>query len=149
MTSNKFCRQPNHKIIEFIKKQHVLSLCVILSNNQPWACNTFYVFDQDLMNLYFLTELKTQHANAMLNQPQVAGTISIAPKTVAQIQGIQFVAIAKQLSDQQAMHAYSLYYQAFPFAKLMKAPIWSLELQYIKMTNNLLGFAHKDIWTRN
>jgi len=32
----------------------------------------------------------------MLIQPQVAGTIAVTPKTVAQIQGIQFQAQAKR-----------------------------------------------------
>lgn len=141
--------QPNHKIIKFIKQQHVLSLSVILPNNRPWACNVFYVFDEDLLCLYILSELKTEHAKAMLINSSVAGTINITPKTVAQIQGIQFQAKAEQLVDKKAKLAYKLYYQAFPFARIIKAPIWSLQLQQIKMTNNLIGFAHKIHWTRN
>lgn len=141
--------QPNHKIIKFIKQQHVLSLSVILPNNRPWACNVFYVFDEDLLCLYILSELKTEHAKAMLINPSVAGTINITPKTVAQIQGIQFQAIATQLVDKNAEQAYKLYYLAFPFARIIKAPIWSLQLQKLKMTNNLMGFAHKTHWSRN
>ncbi|WP_459167150.1 hypothetical protein [Gilliamella apicola] len=114
----------------------------------PWACNVFYVLDEERLNLYFLTELKTQHAKAMLIQSQVAGTIAVTPKTVAKIQGIQFQAQAKLLQGEQAKDAYDQYYRAFPFARVMKAPIWSLQLQQIKMTNNLLGFAHKTHWQR-
>ena len=80
--------QLNPKIIKFIKQQHVLSLSVLLPNNLPWACNAFYVFDQDLLCLYILSELKTTHAKAMQKNPMIAGTISFTPKTVAQIQGI-------------------------------------------------------------
>ena len=136
------------KILKFIRKNHVLSLSVITSDNLPWACNVFYVLDEEQLNLYFLTELKTEHAKAMLIQPQVAGTIAVTPKTVAQIQGIQFQAQATQLQGEQAKDAYNQYYRAFPFARVMKAPIWSLQLQQIKMTNNLLGFAHKTHWQR-
>jgi uncharacterized protein len=140
--------QVDPKIIKFIKKQHVLSLSVILPDDNLWACNTFYVFDEKLMNLYLLSELKTDHAKAMLKHPQVAGTINIIPKTVAQIQGIQFQATATLLQKEQAVHAYTLYYQAFPFARVIKAPIWSLQLQRIKMTSNLLGFGRKIHWLK-
>ncbi|KFA58865.1 hypothetical protein A9G34_07550 [Gilliamella sp. Choc4-2] len=136
------------KIITFIQKHHVLSLSVILPDANLWACNAFYVFNEDLMCLYILTELTTDHGNAMLNHAQVAGTISLTPKTVAKIQGIQFQAIALQLIGNKAKQAYSLYYQKFPFARIIKAPIWSLELQRIKMTDNLMGFAHKIHWVK-
>ncbi|SCC08895.1 pyridoxamine 5'-phosphate oxidase family protein [Gilliamella intestini] len=140
--------QADLKIIKFIKKHHVLTLSVILPDNTPWACNAFYVFDEQLMCLYFLSELKTQHAKAMLVHPQVAGTISVNPKTIAQIQGIQFQAKATQLQNEQAKQAYGQYYQAFPFARVIKAPIWALQLQRVKMTSNLLGFAIKTYWDK-
>lgn len=140
--------QPNHKMIKFIKEQHVLTLSVLSQNNQPWACNAFYVFDEELLCFYILSELKTEHAKAMIINPKVAGTICITPKTIAQIQGIQFQAIATLLTNSKADHAYKYYYQAFPFARVIKAPIWSLQLQQLKMTNNLLGFAHKTYWVR-
>ncbi|WP_218058712.1 MULTISPECIES: hypothetical protein [unclassified Gilliamella] len=98
--------------------------------------------------MYLLSELKTEHAKAMLKLPQVAGTISVTPKTIAQIQGIQFQAKATQLQKEQAKQAYALYYRAFPFARMIKAPIWELQLQYIKMTNNLLGFGCKIYWQK-
>ncbi|OCL24168.1 hypothetical protein A9G07_04830 [Gilliamella sp. wkB72] len=142
-------KSSDHKIVQFIKQQHVLSLSLILAENQPWSCNAFYVFDEVNWCLYFLSELKTQHAQAMLKNPNVAGTISISPKSIAKIQGIQFTGNAQLLAENQASHAYKLYYHAFPFARVMKAPIWSIQLQQIKMTNNLMGFAHKTHWQRN
>jgi uncharacterized protein len=140
--------QTDPRIIKFIKKHHVLSLHVILPDNKPWACNAFYVFDERVMCFYLLSELKTEHAKAMLTCPQVAGTISVTPKTVAQIQGIQFQAQAIQLQKEQAKHAYAQYYQAFPFARIIKAPIWSLQLQRVKMTSNFLGFGRKIYWNQ-
>lgn len=140
---------PDAKIIKFIQQQHVLSLSVILAEHQPWTCNAFYVFDEENCCLYLLSELKTKHAQAMLKNPNVAGTISISPKSVAKIQGIQFSAKAELLTENQASHAYKLYYHAFPFARVMKAPIWSICLQEIKMTSNLMGFAHKTYWQRS
>lgn len=140
--------QVDPTINKFIRKNHVLSLNVILPDNKLWACNTFYVFDEQPMYLYLLSELKTDHAKAMLKQPQVAGTISVTPKTVARIQGIQFQAKAIQLQKEQAEQAYTQYYSVFPFARMIKAPIWALQLEYIKMTNNLLGFASKIYWRK-
>ena len=137
------------KITTFIQQQHVLSLSVILAENQPWVCNAFYVFDKENWCLYLLSELKTKHAQAMLKNPNVAGTISNSPKSIIKIQGIQFTANAELLTENQASHAYELYYHAFPFARVMKAPIWSIRLQEIKMTNNLMGFAYKTYWQRD
>lgn len=141
--------KPSERIVKFIKKHHVLSLSVLSKDNQLWACNAFYVFDEDSICLYILSELKTEHAKAMLINPNVAGTINVTPKTVAKIQGVQYQAIATLLTEHQASQAYKRYYQAFPFARVIQAPIWSLQLQKIKMTDNLLGFAHKENWSKN
>jgi uncharacterized protein len=138
----------DHKIAKFIQQQHVLSLSILLADNQPWACNAFYVFDEVNWSLYILSELKTTHAKAMLKNSNIAGTISISPKTIAKIKGIQFTAKAKLLTENQANNAYQHYYHVFPFARIIKAPIWSLRLQEIKMTDNLIGFAHKTHWHR-
>ena len=40
------------------------------------------------------------------------------------------------------------YMKRFPFARLMKTNLWILELNYIKMTDNLLGFGKKLIWEK-
>lgn len=140
--------QPSSNITSLIKKNRVLTLSILEPDNTLWACNTFYAFDENLVCLYILSEMRTSHAQAMLTHPHVAGTISKTPKSIADIQGIQYKATASLLSDDAAKTAYNLYYKAFPFARAFKAPIWALELQYIKYTNNRLGFAHKENWLR-
>jgi len=41
---------------------------------------------------------------------------------------------------------YQLYYQKFPFAETMPAPIWGIKLDWVKVTDNTLGFGTKLIW---
>ena len=36
----------------------------------------------------------------------------------------------------------------FPYAVLMKTTLWILEIEYIKMTDNRLGFGKKLIWEK-
>jgi uncharacterized protein YhbP (UPF0306 family) len=104
------------------------------------------VFDEVTTTLIFLSDNETQHMkNALLNG-KVAGTISTDVTTVAKIKGIQFTGEFVNPSEQQQKDFYALYYHKFPFAKAKPSPIWGINLQTIKMTDNTLGFGKKLIW---
>ncbi|MNF14966.1 hypothetical protein D3C80_2173750 [compost metagenome] len=49
--------------------------------------------------------------------------------------------------DEEAL-ARARYCKRFPIAKVMKAPVWQLNLQEVKMTDNTLGFGKKLHWAR-
>lgn len=134
-------------ILKFLNKNHVLSLCAA-ADGEMWSASCFYVTGSQPMSLYFMTELKTLHGTLMAKSSQVVGTIAPHPKTIALIKGIQFRGEATVLTDDEERHARHLYCTHFPVAIAMKAPVWRLALQHIKMTDNTLGFGKKLLWNR-
>ncbi len=134
-------------ISHFLGKNHVLALCAA-ADGEMWSANCFYVADTSHMTLFFMTELKTLHGTLMQKSPLVVGTIAPHPKTIALIKGIQYRGEAFMLTDEEEVRARHLYCQHFPIAVAMKAPVWALRLNEIKMTDNTLGFGKKLIWTR-
>ncbi|ARJ41418.1 hypothetical protein B1H58_04940 [Pantoea alhagi] len=135
-------------IIRYLKKQHVLSVCC--GNNETvWCANCFYVFDETGMAFWIMTEAETRHGALMMQQPQVAGTVSGQTKTVMLIKGIQFLGTAHLLQGEQEQRARAAYCQRFPVARTVSAPLWEIRLDEIKMTDNTLGFGKKNHWLRN
>lgn len=134
-------------IRHFLGDNHVLALCA-QAEDQLWSANCFYVTDADPMCLYFMTELKTLHGALMAKNPQIVGTIATQPENIALIQGIQYRGRATILQGEEDERARALYCKQFPIAASMKAPVWQLALDDIKMTDNTLGFGTKLWWKR-
>ena len=65
---------------------------------------------------------------------------------VGKIQGIQFRGVMEIPSDELAEKARNAYLKRFPVAVLMKTNLWTIKVNYIKMTDNRLGFGKKLIW---
>ncbi len=135
-------------IVKYIRQHHVVSLCASAPDGAPWACNVFYVFEEQEARLFILSELKTTHARFMLDDPRVSGTVTAHPRFIASIQGVQFLGASRMLGGDEDDFARKMYYKKFPIARLIKAPVWDIQLNYLKMTNNKLGFAHKEEWRR-
>ncbi|WON77339.1 YhbP family protein [Serratia sp. UGAL515B_01] len=135
-------------IIRFLNKQHVLTLCA--SNGMDmWCASCFYVFDAERMALWLMTESHTRHGELMRQNSAVVGTVAPQPKTVALIKGVQYAGKIRQLEGDDALLAGTRYCKRFPVAKVMKAPIWQIDLQEVKMTDNTLGFGKKLHWRRS
>ena len=79
------------KIIkQYIRNNHVFTLCTTRSLGDVWCANCFYWFDESQMRLVFLSEKKTRHAQMMQENLLVAGGISTQEIAVSDLQGIQF-----------------------------------------------------------
>jgi uncharacterized protein YhbP (UPF0306 family) len=137
----------DNKIIKYISDNKVITLATSI-NNQPYCAHCFYVFDETNNTLIFLSDKETRHISEALKNTNIAGTISTDVTTVAKIKGIQFTGEFINPTEEQEKAFYQLYYNKFPFAKAKPAPIWGIQLDYIKMTDNTLGFGKKLIWER-
>lgn len=136
------------QISQFLQKHHVLTLGVY-SAETIWAANCFYVFDPTIPAFYILSQLGTQHAQMMLQAPQVAGTVYTETTTIALIQGVQYRAKATLLAGHDAQTAYAQYYACFPFARSIPAPVWQLGLTHVKFTDNTETFGKKLSWAQS
>ena len=135
----------NKRIQKFITENKVLTMCTS-KENVPYCASCCYAYDEENQLLIFSSENHTRHIEEAIKNSQVAGTINTESKTVAKIQGIQFKGEFIIPNEEQQSNYYQIYYKKFPFAKAMKAPIWAIELTWIKMTDNTLGFGKKLEW---
>lgn len=137
--------EPLHAIARYLKKQHVLSLC---SGNPVWCANCFYVFDSERVVFWLMTETETRHGAQMLGDPLVAGTINGQPKSVMLIKGVQYSGRIIRLEGEEQQMARKAYIRRFPIAAKVSAPLWEIQLDELKMTDNTLGFGKKLSWIR-
>lgn len=134
-------------ICAFLKKNHVLTLSTAL-NNESWCASCFYSFDDEEMTFFLMTELNTRHGKMMMENPKVSGTIAGQPKVVGKIQGLQFSGTARMMEGDLAGSARKIYLRRFPVAIISKAPLWAIEIDIAKFTDNRLGFGTKLHWSR-
>lgn len=138
----------DNRIVDFIREHHVLTLATS-KNNIPYCANCFYTYLEQENMLVFTSDAETRHAKEAIEQNQVAGSIVLETKTIGKIQGIQFNGIMTMPEGSLLEKAKKMYLKAFPVARLMETNIWVLELTYIKMTHNVLGFGKKLIWEKD
>lgn len=138
---------PEKRIVDFIKKHHVLTLAT-KSENELWCANCFYAYLEEENSLVFTSDISTRHINEAIITPVVAGSIVLETSVVGKIQGIQFQGILSKPENKNLEKVKKRYLHRFPIATLMDTTLWSLELTLIKMTDNRLGFGKKLIWKK-
>lgn len=126
------------KIITFIKKHHLLTLCTS-QQNKPYAANCFFAFIEEKPCFVIATDENTKHGTEALLNPLVAGTVALETAMVGKIQGIQFTGLFRLANGEEKI----AYFKKFPFALAMNPTLWSIDIDYIKFTDNTLGFGKK------
>jgi len=140
--------QPDPKIVTFLQKHHVLTLATV-SGDQPWVANCFYAFLEAEMAFVFTSGVDTRHIREVTLNPKVAGNVVLETSIVGKIQGIQFSGTLVKAEGEALSHVSSAYLKRFPFAALMETTLWILSIDYLKMTDNRLGFGKKLLWERS
>ena len=138
---------PEKRIIDFIKKHHVLTLAT-KSENELWCANCFYAYLEDENCLIFTSDIEARHIKEAVLNSFVAGSIVLETSVVGKIQGIQFQGILSKPENKILEKVKKRYLHRFPIATIMDTTLWSLELTLIKMTDNILGFGKKLIWNK-
>jgi uncharacterized protein YhbP (UPF0306 family) len=136
------------RIRRFFRKHHVLTIATAV-NNEPWCANCFYVYLEEENSLVFTTDNDTRHGREFVKNSLVAGSVVLETIVTGKIRGIQFQGIASLPKDKMAQKAKSAYLKRFPIASLLDTTLWVVELTYIKMTDNRLGFGKKVVWERD
>ncbi len=136
------------RIVDFIHEHHVLTLATS-KNNEPYCANCFYVYIENENILVFTSDRTTKHIKDTKEQNLVAGSIALETKIIGKIRGIQFQGFIKQPEGEYLKKVKKAYLKRFPIAMLMKTTLWTVELTFIKYTDNRLGFGKKLIWRIN
>ena len=130
------------RIIDFIKRHHVLTLATVSSTGEPYCAACFYAYDKERNRLIFTSDDATRHAQDMLQNASVAIGITLETRVVGKVQGVQICGKAERGDEQDRL----LYIKRFPYAAVMPLHLWAVEPSFIKLTDNTLGFGKKLIW---
>lgn len=134
----------SEKFDKFLKQKHLLSLAV-MHENAPYACSCFYAYDGNLKIFVVACEPQTTHIKAVLANSSVSGTIALDTKIIGKIKGVQFLGNMRKADSNES----EIYFSKFPFAKAINPPLWTIEVSWIKYTDNTLGFGKKIVWKRS
>lgn len=135
---------PDKRMSRFLLKHHVLTLATATRDGMPYCAACFYAYDAERNRLVFTTDATTHHGAMMADNPKVACAVNLETRVVGKVQGIQIcgTAVTGDSSDKEC------YIKRFPYAALAPLTIWAIEPDFMKLTDNTLGFGKKLIWNR-
>lgn len=138
---------PDARIVDMIKKHHVLTLATC-NKNEPWCASCFYAWMVSEQAFVFTSDESTIHGQQALQNSKVAANIYLETKITGKIQGIQISGILKRPQGELLESVKKRYLKRFPYARLMETTMWTLFPDVLKMTDNRLGFGKKIIWKK-
>ena len=140
----------NSKIISFIERHHVMTLATV-AEGTPYCANLFYSWMGESECFVFSSDKSTRHAKDAITNSNVSGSILLESKIIGKLQGLQFqgeMKLCSEIESELAASAKRSYFKRFPYAIAMASEIelWILKPQFLKYTDNTLGFGKKLIW---
>jgi hypothetical protein len=148
------------RIAAFLAGHTTLTLATVGPDGAPAAAAVFYAHD-DALNLYFLTEERTQHGQGLLANPQVAGTVQDDGQDWRAIRGVQVAGRAAPVTGGELAHAAIVYSRKYAFVAgllagssgpgvlvgpLAKARFWVLRPAWFRLIDNTVRFGFKEEW---
>ncbi|CAD7288859.1 hypothetical protein [Campylobacter suis] len=134
----------DERILKFLYSRQLLSLCVLDDMAKPYAFSAFYAFSENEISLVFASSDGSAHTQFMSKNNIASGTIALDTKIVAKIEGVQFCGEILRASDTES----KIYFKKFAYAKIMDPTLYALKIEWLKYTNNTLGFGKKISWNR-
>ena len=125
----------------------MLSIATV-SERGPWCASCFYAWDEEKNTLVITTDPATRHGAEFRSNPSVAGTIALETKRVGRIRGAQFTGTVSEPQGDELARARRIYLKRFPYAILLELHLWIITPDYIKLTDNRMGFGKKIVWER-
>jgi uncharacterized protein YhbP (UPF0306 family) len=136
--------QLDKKITDFISRHHVLTLATSTKEGVPYCAACFYAYDKSRNLIIFTSDDATLHAQQMAANNSVAVAINLETRVVGKVQGIQICGVARRGDETDK----SVYIKRFPYTAVADLTLWRLEADFMKLTDNTLGFGKKLIWQR-
>ncbi len=142
----------------FLAEHTTLTLATVDERGEPAAAAVFYAAD-DALNLYFLSEERTEHGQNLLRQGAAAGTIHADGQDWRAIRGLQVRGHARLVKGSELVHATTVYGRRFAFVAtllagqggpgvlsgpLARARFWVLQPAWLRLTDNTVRFGHKE-----
>ena len=133
------------RIIRFLERHHVMTLATV-HDGQPHCCTLFYAYDTARNRFVVTSSASTLHVKQVERNPRIAGAIALESKVIGKLQGIQLQGTMTRPHEESLLEARKTYLHRFPFAALMDIDLWIIDPDYLKLTDNRLGFGKKLLW---
>lgn len=133
----------DERIVRFLRRHHVLTLATA-DEGMPYCSNAFYCYDAARNILIFSSDHTTRHTKEMERNPRVAASVVLETKVLGKLQGVQLCGVAER-ADEAARKAYL---KRFPYTAIMELTLWTIHPDFMKFTDNTLGFGKKLIWNK-
>lgn len=133
-------------IVDFLNEQ-IIACFAVINNDRPHSFSVFYSFHPESNTLIFKSAPDTLHAKCIVTNSHISGCVNSNDISVANLQGVQFSGIAEIIHENEK-DLIANYKNKFPFAVFKSGEYWKCELEWIKFTNNKLGFGTKKTWTK-
>ncbi|HET7115918.1 MAG TPA: hypothetical protein VFI29_05480 [Hanamia sp.] len=138
----------NDRILTFLKKQTAASICCVNELNEPYCFSCFFAFNSKENLLYYKSTASAYHSKILLQNPKVSGTIMPDKLNKLAAKGIQFTGVLLAENDPLCMDAFKNYHTRFPLAIAIPGTVWAVQLNQLKMTDNVPGIFKKLSWQR-
>ena len=122
-----------------------MTLATATTSGEPYCANAFYAYDAERNVFVFTSDDTTRHAQEMLANSRVAASVVLETRIVGKVQGLQICGTAERGDDADR----KVYLHRFPYvAAIGELHLWRIEPDFMKLTDNTLGFGKKLIWKR-
>lgn len=99
-----------------------LTTCV---NDTPWGATVFFASD-DALNLYFISDLRTRHAQDIAANTKVAVVINPNNQEHGKLQGLQLAGEGQMLNGKEVINAFAVYIKRYPTIKSLISSVEKL-----------------------
>jgi uncharacterized protein YhbP (UPF0306 family) len=134
------------KLQLFISENKISTVCFVNDENKPYCINCFYTFDEKNNILIFKSSKGTTHQNYTKANACVSGTILPNEIDALKLKGVQFSGKIIENEEIEKLLLNSKYLKKYPMSIAIMGYIWAVKLDFLKFTDNTLGFGNKTIW---
>jgi hypothetical protein len=136
---------PN-KIVDFLQENKISTVCFIDQQNNPYCINCFYSFDKEHLILIFKSSIGTTHQKLTKPTACISGTILPNVIDILKLKGMQFTGNVIEDEEIDKLKLNSKYLKKYPMSVAVMGYVWAVRLDFLKFTDNTLGFGNKTIW---
>ncbi|MEO6882878.1 MAG: hypothetical protein ABI199_02510 [Bacteroidia bacterium] len=136
----------NEKIVSFLKKNKIATVCFVTADNMPYCITCFYAYDEKNNMLVFKSSFGTSHDTLIKPDVPVSGAILPNSVTLLNVKGIQFSGKLINPTEIDYLELPTFYTKNYVMSLVMPGYIWALRLTFIKYTDNSLGLGKKILW---
>jgi uncharacterized protein len=135
------------RMVKLLRHHHLLTVATS-SEDKPWCASCFYAWNNAEQWFVLTTNPDTRHGVHFTSNASVAGTIALETHRVGRIRGAQFTGTVSLAEGEILTRARKDYLLRFPYALAADLHLWIIRPEFIKLTDNRLGFGKKITWER-